>query len=377
MSKSQSATEYLFIYGIAIIIIVSVAVIFFYSGLFSPGRYAPSNSVSGFYGFSVSQNCISGGALVMDIMNTNNYPVEITGINSTSSISTSLNVNQAFSVVLQSEQSQLFFMPFSCASTSGSRYASAVSIKYITGSEINVTQYSTGTITGASVQATPASVASFNGLNSYVESTGTGVNVNGTTALTEAVWFKPAFQTVTNGAYGSPLSEGSVCPDGAEALFVNSSITTTIEYTLFRTDQGNSCAPNNPSSISSPFGQWTFLVFVFNGTGGSLYGNGNFVAGNDPAGNSLDSLWAAANIVTIGGEPVSNIRYFKGEIANVQMYHSVLTASQISQLYSEGLGGAPLSNSGLFAWWPLDGNANDFSGNGNNGAATNVQWVSP
>ena len=41
------------------------------------------------------------------------------------------------------------------------------------------------------------------------------------------------------------------------------------------------------------------------------------------------------------------------------------------------MGGAPIAGAGLVDWWPLDGNANDYSGNGNNGVATNVQWVSP
>ncbi len=66
-----------------------------------------------------------------------------------------------------------------------------------------------------------------------------------------------------------------------------------------------------------------------------------------------------------------------GDAANAQVYNVTLTQSQISQLYSEGLSGAPISNAGLVGWWPLDGNANDYSGNNNNGAAANVNWVSP
>ena len=68
---------------------------------------------------------------------------------------------------------------------------------------------------------------------------------------------------------------------------------------------------------------------------------------------------------------------FNGSVANAQLYNTALSHTQIQQLFSEGMGGSSLSNAGLVGWWPLDGNANDYSGNNNNGVATNVQWVSP
>ena len=47
------------------------------------------------------------------------------------------------------------------------------------------------------------------------------------------------------------------------------------------------------------------------------------------------------------------------------------------ELYKEGLHGSPITTKGLVGWWPLDGNANDYSGYNNNGVAINVKWVSP
>ena len=58
---------------------------------------------------------------------------------------------------------------------------------------------------------------------------------------------------------------------------------------------------------------------------------------------------------------------FNGTISNVQLYASFLTPSQVSSLYNGGTAGVPLTNSKLVGWWPLNGNANDYSGNGNNG----------
>jgi hypothetical protein len=40
----------------------------------------------------------------------------------------------------------------------------------------------------------------------------------------------------------------------------------------------------------------------------------------------------------------------------------------VQTLYSEGIGGAPLPKpilNNLVAWWPLNGNLNDYSGNNN------------
>ncbi len=61
-----------------------------------------------------------------------------------------------------------------------------------------------------------------------------------------------------------------------------------------------------------------------------------------------------------------------GELANVQLYSSALTQNQIDRLYAEGISGAPVNASSIEGWWPLNGNANDYSGNGNNGVQAYV-----
>ncbi len=68
--------------------------------------------------------------------------------------------------------------------------------------------------------------------------------------------------------------------------------------------------------------------------------------------------------------------YFPGYIANVQIYNTALSANQISALYQEGIGGDPINPNHLVAWYPLNGNANDYSGNDYNGKAVNVGYSS-
>ncbi|MCL5262305.1 MAG: LamG domain-containing protein [Candidatus Marsarchaeota archaeon] len=72
----------------------------------------------------------------------------------------------------------------------------------------------------------------------------------------------------------------------------------------------------------------------------------------------------------------TGVRYFDGSIADVQIYNTTLSPSEISTLYREGISGGPIGDAKLVGWWPLNGNANDYSGNGNNGVATNVIYTS-
>lgn len=57
--------------------------------------------------------------------------------------------------------------------------------------------------------------------------------------------------------------------------------------------------------------------------------------------------------------------YFHGKIDDIRLYNDDLTYSEIQSLYNEN-GWDPLQN-GLVAYYPFNANANDESGNDNNG----------
>ncbi len=67
--------------------------------------------------------------------------------------------------------------------------------------------------------------------------------------------------------------------------------------------------------------------------------------------------------------------HFDGLMANLQIYNTALNASQARQLYNGGIAAAPLSGAGNVAWWPLQGDANDYSSYNNTGYPTNVVYV--
>jgi hypothetical protein len=74
--------------------------------------------------------------------------------------------------------------------------------------------------------------------------------------------------------------------------------------------------------------------------------------------------------------PMVQFQTFSGMIANIQVYNTTLSPSEIQALYQEGIGGAPIDLQHLVGWWPLNGNANDYSGNGNNGVPNGVTFTS-
>lgn len=72
--------------------------------------------------------------------------------------------------------------------------------------------------------------------------------------------------------------------------------------------------------------------------------------------------------------------YYYGNISNVQVYNTSLSSNVIKELYIKGIGGSPITLQNLVGWWPLNGNANDYSGTGpfgkgDIGNATNVIYT--
>jgi len=67
---------------------------------------------------------------------------------------------------------------------------------------------------------------------------------------------------------------------------------------------------------------------------------------------------------------------FQGSLSNFQIYNTSLSANQIQALYLEGIGGAPMKLQNLMAWWPLNGDTKDYSGNNNNGVPSSITFTS-
>ncbi|MDE1761690.1 MAG: hypothetical protein KGH78_00655, partial [Candidatus Micrarchaeota archaeon] len=57
-------------------------------------------------------------------------------------------------------------------------------------------------------------------------------------------------------------------------------------------------------------------------------------------------------------------------------YNASLSSNEISSMYTEGIGGAPIQLQNLVGWWPLNQNVQDYSGDNLNGTANSIGYTS-
>ncbi len=120
-----------------------------------------------------------------------------------------------------------------------------------------------------------------------------------------------------------------------------------------------------------PLSRWSQIAMTYNGSEETVYLNGK-KDGSIGASNALNS---GGGTLYIGWAAPGINQYFYGSVSNVQLYNESLSANGLYTLYLEGIGGAPIELPTLTAWWPLNGNENDYSGNNNNGVSTNVLFT--
>ena len=132
------------------------------------------------------------------------------------------------------------------------------------------------------------------------------------------------------------------------------------------------------SGLTSSLNTWEFVTLTYNASTSTetFYVNGQSYgtkSANAPLiNNNGDLVVGARDLLASHSQPS---RVFQGDIANAQVYNASLSASEVKALYMEGIGGAPIVPQSVVGWWPLNGDANDYSGNNNNGQANNVQYT--
>jgi hypothetical protein len=188
--------------------------------------------------------------------------------------------------------------------------------------------------------------ASFDGVNSHAYASN---SVNLGQSSTISMWIYPSNSQVA--ASSNMISKGTGQP--FIELYGNNAVIA-----------GVSGSSNTVPASFTP-ASWTYIAASYvNGNMINIYTNGNYIT-NVVAPLSISNT---VNMIQLG-------MAFNGSIADVQLYNSALSNSAISYLYGEGLGGAPLSANSIVAWWPMNGNAQDYSGNGNNAAPYNVSFT--
>jgi hypothetical protein len=103
---------------------------------------------------------------------------------------------------------------------------------------------------------------------------------------------------------------------------------------------------------------WNHFVGTYNGVYGTMYVNGKAEGYSPQTSGTL-----ADYPLTWLGAPLCGSYNFEGGLSNLQIYNTSLSSSEITTLYDEGIGGAPVKVQNLVLWYPLNGNGNDYGGN--------------
>jgi len=207
----------------------------------------------------------------------------------------------------------------------------------------------------------PQYVAQFNGnQNSYIN-IGNSNLLNIVGPLTVTAWVN----ALSNG--GGDIYEQNSCNSQYELFIEGGNV-------KMRVSPISGGLVDTGGDAPLPTNIWVFVAGTFNITDVGIYINGIF-KGSATVGNTLVSHPGGYGYI---GELVNGCTSYdlNGNLANVQVYNTSLSANEIQALYQEGIGGAPIDLQHLVGWWPLNGNANDYSGNGNNGQTSNVNFVS-
>ncbi len=140
---------------------------------------------------------------------------------------------------------------------------------------------------------------------------------------------------------------------------------------------GNGGSILNTTAINT--NEWIHLVYVSDGVGGNtkIYKNGTYVGQSK---NSTSIGNCSSQNLYFGVDIFSAPEYMDAKLDDIAIYNRALTQQEITALYTS----TPIAQNvpsnvptnGLVGWWPFNGNANDESGNGNNGTVNGATLTS-
>jgi len=209
----------------------------------------------------------------------------------------------------------------------------------------------------------PQYVAQFNGQTSYLlggSGVGDPLHLVGSSAITIVAWVQ--------------MSGGEILVENGPVIFTTSGSPLKLSSNIYT---GTWTGAANANSIVS--GTWYQVTMTYDGANIKGYQNGLQEALTPKTG----SLAGGGSLIIgahSGGSSNPTSSWFNGFMSNVQVYNTSLTANQVQALYFQGIGGAPMKLQNLVAWWPLNGNANDYGGNNYNlqpynGVSFTSQWT--
>ena len=338
-------------YGWAILIIVIVAGVLYSFGIFNPSS-SVSTAITGFSGLNVQGECGPNSVLILKLTNGLGTTINITKVNTTSGAA---SVNSNASLLIAPGLSGMVFVKNGCVNTSNTRYSSLVTITYTEpGSPFVGPYFSTGRIIGQSVSYTPGVSPVFYSNGGQIQTEHTS-SLAVTGAFSISFWFESRVPSTTFDYEMLNSRDGST-PTTFDMQLLNSG--SGLHGDIGNGTQWLSTGVNYVLSYN--YNQFYNVLLTFNTTFAIIYVNGAEAAAISYGGTpGTPSLLGTNSYLVLGG--------FNGSLSNVQIYPEQLNAQQAQAIYTLGIFGSPI-NLPIAAWWPLDGNTLDFSGNSNNAA---------
>ena len=180
-----------------------------------------------------------------------------------------------------------------------------------------------GTLTSVTLAGTGNSLSfSFNGTTSKIDlGAGNGLNLTG--SITISAWINPAsFGGNSRGRIYDKLSEAF--PFGGFGLYIdNINASNAFAYGVGILLGTTNVYQQNRVDLNT----WQHIVTVHSGTNVIFYKNGSAI------GNSTTSINLGTNNSAVIGNNSSGTRAFDGKIADVKVYSSALSASEIKNIY--------------------------------------------
>lgn len=243
-----------------------------------------------------------------------------------------------------------------------------------------------GVINGASLSmdrfGSTNSAYEFNGISDFIEVNNSASLNLGTQDFSMTVWIKPneflnETQLIIN-------KERTTAPDGNQLrLAIAKTDNQSDGHIYFFTQTGNNgltFSSTNGYSLQTnsiaELNSWSFLTIVRTGIIFKLYLNGQLISSeNSNTGVTIDYTTNYNNFIfgaTSQATGNGKLAFFKGLIDDIGIWNRALTNQEITNLYNGNLNAicnipqGTLTN-GMVAYYPFCGNANDGSGNANNG----------
>ncbi|MFA5131424.1 MAG: LamG domain-containing protein [Patescibacteria group bacterium] len=193
---------------------------------------------------------------------------------------------------------------------------------------------------------------SFNGTTDYINQGNSSI-YNLQAGATVSIWVKIP-STWSGNTYPNLVSKGASAgwdTDGWGIYAFSSNV-----IGIGMRNGGSVLSRSFPNTVKD---QWTHIVATWNGTTVTLYQDGIY---KTSGAQTIVPAVNATNVI-IGRGPVS--QYFGGSIGAVKIYNRALSASEVKALYNSSKPKLTVGSTqtGLVAYWPLDGANFDATSN--------------